>query len=63
VSGKLLFVLPPPGYDPDQFNLEIYQDEQLLAKQIKKLDLSLIQQKIAMSTVESKQKVLICLNF
>ncbi len=57
VNGKLLYVCPPPGHDGDTFNLEIYQDESLLAKQIKKLDLSLIQEKIAASTMESKQKV------
>ena len=68
VNGKLLYVAPPPGYTASQglgggddagaaFNLEIYQDEHLLAKQIKKLNLALIQEKIAASTMESRQKV------
>lgn len=57
VSGKLLFVSPPPGFEAEAFNLEIYQDEHLLAKQIKKLNLADLQEKIAASTLESRQKV------
>lgn len=60
VNGKLLYVSPPPGLkiDADAFNLEIYQDERLLARQIKKLNLALIQEKIAQSTIESRHKVI-----
>ncbi|KAJ3312943.1 hypothetical protein HDV04_002600 [Boothiomyces sp. JEL0838] len=56
VNGKLLYVHPPPGINPQQFNREIYEDETLLAKQIKKLNLATIQEKIASSTVEAMHK-------
>lgn len=57
VNGKLLYVSPPPKYEPETFNTEIYRDEVLLAKQIKKLNLSDLQDKMAASTIESRQKV------
>ncbi|KAJ2996884.1 hypothetical protein HDV02_006059 [Globomyces sp. JEL0801] len=47
VNGKLLYIHPPPGYDRTDFNKQIYEDEHLLMKQIKKLDIQAIQDKIA----------------
>nr|KAJ3419472.1 hypothetical protein HK105_006910 [Polyrhizophydium stewartii] len=53
VNGKLLFIHPPPGLDPNDFNLEIYTDERLLRRQIKKLRLADLQSKAAAALVET----------
>jgi hypothetical protein len=41
VNGKLLYVEPPPGINPTEFNSEIYKDPVLLKKQIEKISLPL----------------------
>jgi hypothetical protein len=37
VNGKLLYVHPPPGNVNPSFHLEVYDDEDWIARQVKKL--------------------------
>jgi large subunit GTPase 1 len=56
VGGKLLYIHPPPGSDGREFNREIYENEVLLQRQIKKVNMAALQSKLASETTE-KSKV------
>ncbi|KAJ8326072.1 hypothetical protein QVD99_006581 [Batrachochytrium dendrobatidis] len=53
VNGKLLFIHPPPSFDALDFNREIYEDERLLRRQIKKLRVADLQAKAAATLTET----------
>ncbi|KAI8906297.1 P-loop containing nucleoside triphosphate hydrolase protein [Gorgonomyces haynaldii] len=53
VNGKLLYVEPPPELDPTEFNRELYENEDLLSRSIKKVNLDLLKEKQRTETVET----------
>eukprot|EP00842_Homolaphlyctis_polyrhiza_P003527 jgi/Hompol1/4175/HPOL_003550-RA len=57
VNGKLLYVHPPPGIDGTEFNRQLYEDERLLRRQIKKVRIADLQSKAAAALQETSLSV------
>jgi large subunit GTPase 1 len=46
VQGKLLYVEPPTGKDGTLFNQSIYEDETLISRQLKKIQIRKVQEQV-----------------
>ncbi|KAI8916911.1 hypothetical protein BC831DRAFT_485586 [Entophlyctis helioformis] len=57
VNGKLLYVHPPPNVDGTAFNRQLYEDERILRRHIKKLNLSDLHAKANLTLKEEHQPV------
>jgi large subunit GTPase 1 len=54
VGGKLLYIQPPPGINAKDFNAEMYENKQLLERQIKMNKIEALQTKIQSETTETE---------